>query len=171
MADDDPEAIQPDTAHPDRRDNHPGAADRDRRDEAESFLRALAGPAAQLREDQWTAIRALVEDGRRALVVQRTGWGKSAVYFTATALLRARGAGPSVRSERTSGRQSAPWWRTGAGRWWCSAPAGASRPSISLRPPYCAPGAQGRRASCPRCSLCCATRSTPPNRAEPWGGR
>jgi|CZKT01.1.fsa_nt_gi ATP-dependent DNA helicase RecQ len=96
MADDDPEAIQPDTAHPDRRDNHPGAADRDRRDEAESFLRALAGPAAQLREDQWTAIRALVEDGRRALVVQRTGWGKSAVYFTATALLRARGAGPSV---------------------------------------------------------------------------
>jgi ATP-dependent DNA helicase RecQ len=96
MADDDPEAIQPDTAHPDRRDNHPGGGDRDRRDEAESFLRALAGPAAQLREDQWTAIRALVEDGRRALVVQRTGWGKSAVYFTATALLRARGAGPSV---------------------------------------------------------------------------
>ncbi len=35
-------------------------------------------------------------DRRRALVVQRTGWGKSAVYFTATALLRARGAGPSV---------------------------------------------------------------------------
>ena len=33
---------------------------------------------------------------RRALVVQRTGWGKSAVYFIATALLRARGAGPSV---------------------------------------------------------------------------
>src|ERR1035438_2182770 len=66
------------------------------RDEAEGRLRALAGPAAQLREDQRPAIRALVEDGRRALVVQRTGWGKSAVYFTATALLRARGAGPSV---------------------------------------------------------------------------
>jgi ATP-dependent DNA helicase RecQ len=66
------------------------------RDQAERCLRALAGPQARLRDDQWTAIRALVEDRRRALVVQRTGWGKSAVYFTATALLRARGAGPSV---------------------------------------------------------------------------
>jgi len=66
------------------------------RAEAEKCLRALAGPDARLRDDQWTAIRALVEDRRRALVVQRTGWGKSAVYFTATALLRARGAGPAV---------------------------------------------------------------------------
>ena len=66
------------------------------RAEAERCLRALAGPDAKLREDQWTAIRALVADRQRALVVQRTGWGKSAVYFTATALLRARGAGPSV---------------------------------------------------------------------------
>ena len=46
--------------------------------------------------DQWTAIKALVVDRRRALVVQRTGWGKSAVYFVATALLRDRGAGPTV---------------------------------------------------------------------------
>src|SRR5450432_4809264 len=66
------------------------------RAEAEQTLRALAGPAARLREDQWRAIAALVSARRRALVVQRTGWGKSAVYFTATALLRARGAGPSV---------------------------------------------------------------------------
>jgi ATP-dependent DNA helicase RecQ len=66
------------------------------REEAEQTLRALAGPGTRLREDQWTAIAALVRDHRRALVVQRTGWGKSAVYFTATALLRARGAGPSV---------------------------------------------------------------------------
>ncbi len=66
------------------------------RAEAEGYLRALAGPSARLRDDQWTAIRALVADRVRALVVQRTGWGKSAVYFTATALLRARGAGPSV---------------------------------------------------------------------------
>jgi ATP-dependent DNA helicase RecQ len=66
------------------------------RDQAEACLRALAGPGAALRDDQWTAIRALVEDRQRALVVQRTGWGKSAVYFTATALLRARGCGPSV---------------------------------------------------------------------------
>jgi ATP-dependent DNA helicase RecQ len=66
------------------------------REEAERCLRALAGPDAALRDDQWTAIRALVAGRRRALVVQRTGWGKSAVYFTATALLRARGFGPSV---------------------------------------------------------------------------
>jgi len=66
------------------------------RDEAETCLRALAGEHARLREDQWTAIRALVAERRRALVVQRTGWGKSAVYFIATALLRARGAGPTV---------------------------------------------------------------------------
>ncbi len=66
------------------------------RDEAERCLRALAGESARLRDDQWTAIRSLVADRRRALVVQRTGWGKSAVYFVATALLRARGAGPTV---------------------------------------------------------------------------
>jgi ATP-dependent DNA helicase RecQ len=66
------------------------------RDEAEQHLRALAGDHARLRDDQWTAISALVADRSRALVVQRTGWGKSAVYFIATALLRARGAGPTV---------------------------------------------------------------------------
>jgi ATP-dependent DNA helicase RecQ len=66
------------------------------RDEAERHLRALAGAHAKLRDDQWTAISALVAQRRRALVVQRTGWGKSAVYFIATALLRARGAGPTV---------------------------------------------------------------------------
>ena len=63
---------------------------------AEKHLRALAGEHARLRDDQWTAIPALVAERRRALVVQRTGWGKSAVYFVATALLRARGAGPTV---------------------------------------------------------------------------
>jgi ATP-dependent DNA helicase RecQ len=66
------------------------------REAAEQHLRALAGPHARLRADQWTAIKALVVDRRRALVVQRTGWGKSAVYFVATALLRGRGAGPTV---------------------------------------------------------------------------
>ena len=47
------------------------------RDEAERLLRELAGPDARLREDQWTAIEALVVQRKRALVVQRTGWGKS----------------------------------------------------------------------------------------------
>ncbi len=66
------------------------------RERAEKYLRALAGDGTRLRDDQWTAIEALVADRRRALVVQRTGWGKSAVYFVATALLRAAGAGPTV---------------------------------------------------------------------------
>lgn len=67
------------------------------RSEAEGHLRALVGAeSATLYDDQWAAIEALAVDRRRALVVQRTGWGKSAVYFVATALLRARGAGPTV---------------------------------------------------------------------------
>jgi ATP-dependent DNA helicase RecQ len=74
----------------------PGMTAAGLRQEAQERLAALAGPSARLRDDQWTAIEALVSGHRRALVVQRTGWGKSAVYFTATALLRARGAGPSV---------------------------------------------------------------------------
>ncbi|WP_173406120.1 RecQ family ATP-dependent DNA helicase [Actinotalea ferrariae] len=64
---------------------------------AEELLRALVGRQdAVLRDDQWTAVEALVAARRRALVVQRTGWGKSAVYFVATGLLRERGAGPTV---------------------------------------------------------------------------
>ncbi|MFC0553572.1 RecQ family ATP-dependent DNA helicase [Planotetraspora thailandica] len=66
------------------------------REEAEERLRALAGEGARLRDDQWSAIKALVVDRRRALVVQRTGWGKSAVYFVATGLLRELGEGPTV---------------------------------------------------------------------------
>ncbi len=67
------------------------------RDQAEQHLRALVGSdLAVLRDDQWTAIEALVAGRRRALVVQRTGWGKSAVYFVATALLREQGSGPTV---------------------------------------------------------------------------
>ncbi|MCF7547734.1 RecQ family ATP-dependent DNA helicase [Pseudonocardia sp. WMMC193] len=68
----------------------------DLRERAEELLQTLAGEGARLREDQWTAIHALVAERRRALVVQRTGWGKSAVYFLATALLREQGAGPTV---------------------------------------------------------------------------
>ncbi|WP_407648912.1 RecQ family ATP-dependent DNA helicase [Actinacidiphila epipremni] len=66
---------------------------------ADLVLSRLVGAepgAARLREDQWRAVEALVAQARRTLVVQRTGWGKSAVYFVATALLRERGAGPTV---------------------------------------------------------------------------
>ncbi|GAA4815920.1 DEAD/DEAH box helicase [Nocardioides caeni] len=67
------------------------------RERADGHLRALVGrDDVALYDDQWAAISALVEERRRALVVQRTGWGKSAVYFVATLLLRDQGAGPTV---------------------------------------------------------------------------
>ncbi|GGI08637.1 DEAD/DEAH box helicase [Egicoccus halophilus] len=66
------------------------------RERAETLLHQLAGPDARLREDQGRAIQALVDARARALVVQRTGWGKSAVYFIATKLLRDEGAGPTL---------------------------------------------------------------------------
>ncbi|MFF8277045.1 RecQ family ATP-dependent DNA helicase [Streptomyces lateritius] len=69
------------------------------RADADAVLARLVGDTtgtARLREDQWRAIEALVADKRRALVVQRTGWGKSAVYFVATSLLRELGSGPTV---------------------------------------------------------------------------
>ncbi|HEX2070961.1 MAG TPA: RecQ family ATP-dependent DNA helicase [Thermoleophilaceae bacterium] len=60
-------------------------------------LRTLTGDAgAEFRDDQLEAIRDVVSDRTRVLCVQRTGWGKSAVYFVATALLREAGAGPTL---------------------------------------------------------------------------
>ncbi|MYU04938.1 RecQ family ATP-dependent DNA helicase [Streptomyces sp. SID8366] len=78
---------------------HEHTSNADLRAGADAVLARLVGDstgAARLREEQWRAIEALVADRRRALVVQRTGWGKSAVYFVATSLLRARGSGPTV---------------------------------------------------------------------------
>ena len=59
-------------------------------------ITAMAGPDARPREDQVRAVEELVEHGRKVLVVQATGWGKSAVYWAATAALRERGAGPTL---------------------------------------------------------------------------
>ncbi len=67
------------------------------RADAEAVLDRLVGrEGTAFREGQWEAVDALVNHGRRALVVQRTGWGKSAVYFVATALLRRAGSGPTL---------------------------------------------------------------------------
>ena len=63
---------------------------------ASSVLRALAGPDARLRDDQRVAVEALGRPGARVVVVQATGWGKSAVYWVATAIARSRGAGPTL---------------------------------------------------------------------------
>ncbi|WP_314504784.1 DEAD/DEAH box helicase [uncultured Microbacterium sp.] len=74
----------------------------DTRAAALEILRRLVGRGdadshgVDFHEGQFEAIQALVDDRSRALVVQRTGWGKSAVYFVATLLLRRRGSGPTV---------------------------------------------------------------------------
>ncbi|MGO4956227.1 RecQ family ATP-dependent DNA helicase [Luteococcus sp. Sow4_B9] len=66
-------------------------------DQALTVLRRLVGrDDVSFHPGQLEAVLALVEQRQRALVVQRTGWGKSAVYFVATALRRGQGAGPTV---------------------------------------------------------------------------
>ncbi|MDF0529148.1 DEAD/DEAH box helicase [Tsukamurella sp. 8F] len=67
-----------------------------RAERATEVIGALAGPGARLREDQEIAVAALVEPAARVLVVQATGWGKSAVYWVATAIRRSEGAGPAL---------------------------------------------------------------------------
>jgi ATP-dependent DNA helicase RecQ len=62
----------------------------------EEVLRSMAGKSAVPRADQRTAVRALVADGARVLVVQATGWGKSAVYWAATSAIRSLGGGPTL---------------------------------------------------------------------------
>ncbi len=57
---------------------------------------ALANPSAEFREGQWEAIDALVNHRQKLLVVQRTGWGKSSVYFISTRIFRDRGMGPTI---------------------------------------------------------------------------
>lgn len=67
------------------------------RNQALALLRiALADPSAEFHADQWEAIDSLVNKRQKLLVVQRTGWGKSSVYFIATRILRDRGMGPTL---------------------------------------------------------------------------
>ncbi len=67
------------------------------REDALAILADLTGqPGASFHPGQLEAVEALVVDHRRALVVQRTGWGKSAVYFIAALLQRRAGAGPAL---------------------------------------------------------------------------
>lgn len=64
--------------------------------DAEALLVSSIGEGAEFRPQQWEAIDALVNDSQRLLLVQRTGWGKSTVYFIATKFLRDQGAGPTL---------------------------------------------------------------------------
>lgn len=67
------------------------------RAQAQQLLQtALANPTAEFREGQWEAIDALVNHRQKLLVVQRTGWGKSSVYFISTKIFRDRGMGPTI---------------------------------------------------------------------------
>jgi len=61
-----------------------------------SLLRQMLGPGAEFRDGQWEAIDLAANQRQRLLVVQRTGWGKSVVYFLAAKILRDAGAGPTL---------------------------------------------------------------------------
>ncbi|RFZ85258.1 ATP-dependent DNA helicase RecG [Mucilaginibacter terrenus] len=58
--------------------------------------KALDNPTAQFRTNQWEAIDQLVNHRKKLLVVERTGWGKSSVYFISTRILRNQGKGPTI---------------------------------------------------------------------------
>ena len=62
----------------------------------EHVIKRLAGPKAEPRDDQIDAVEAVIRDLSRVLVVQATGWGKSAVYWAATSALRSAGLGPTL---------------------------------------------------------------------------
>ena len=66
------------------------------KESSSALLKQMLGPAAQFRDGQWEAIDLIANQRKRALVVQRTGWGKSVVYFLATKILRDAGAGPAL---------------------------------------------------------------------------
>lgn len=67
------------------------------RAQAQQLLKtALDNPTADFRDGQWEAIDALVNHRQKLLVVQRTGWGKSSVYFISTKIFRDRGMGPTI---------------------------------------------------------------------------
>ncbi|WP_291915622.1 DEAD/DEAH box helicase [Limnohabitans sp.] len=61
-----------------------------------TILARLAGPGAVPRADQLDAVHAVLQPASRVLVVQATGWGKSAVYWAATHAIRSTGAGPTL---------------------------------------------------------------------------
>ncbi len=66
------------------------------KEKARALLQQMLGPNAEFRDGQWEAIDLVANRRQRLLVVQRTGWGKSLVYFLATKILRDAGAGPAL---------------------------------------------------------------------------
>jgi ATP-dependent DNA helicase RecQ len=67
------------------------------RTDAQALLRlAMTNPKADFREGQWEAIDHIVNQRGKVLCIQRTGWGKSMVYFVAAKLMRAQGRGVTL---------------------------------------------------------------------------
>src|SRR2546423_14657357 len=66
------------------------------KEKARALLQQMLGPNAEFRDGQWEAIDLVANRRQRVLVVQRTGWGKSLVYFLAAKILRDGGAGPAL---------------------------------------------------------------------------
>lgn len=58
--------------------------------------KAINNPHGEFREDQWEAIDLIVNQRKKLLVVERTGWGKSSVYFISTRILRMQGKGLTI---------------------------------------------------------------------------
>ena len=65
-------------------------------DVALKYLRSSINKNASFRDGQWSAINQVVNLKKRLLVVQRTGWGKSSVYFISTKILRKQNYGPTL---------------------------------------------------------------------------
>src|SRR5215813_12734247 len=63
---------------------------------ADALLHQMLGAGKTFRNGQWEAIETVAVRKQRVLVVQRTGWGKSIVYFLTTKILRDQGAGPAL---------------------------------------------------------------------------
>ncbi len=81
---------------PPRVEDMPATLSPERSATAAAVITAIAGEGAVLRDDQILAVAALCEPAARVLVVQATGWGKSAVYWAATAIRRSERAGPAL---------------------------------------------------------------------------
>jgi ATP-dependent DNA helicase RecQ len=75
---------------------NPPEINRSTKAHALNLLHQMIGEENNFRPSQWEAIEAVAVKKQRVLVVQRTGWGKSLVYFLATKLLREEGAGPTL---------------------------------------------------------------------------
>ena len=70
-------------------------ADQELFSRATAILKNLYGENARFRPGQYEAIERTIKE-KRLLVVQKTGWGKSLVYFICTKLLREEGAGVTL---------------------------------------------------------------------------